>query len=800
MSKTMLINTMEGRECRIAITDNGRLEELYTERASSASQVGNIYKGKITNIEPSIQAAFIEFGGIKNGFLHISDVHPQFFPQNQKAVEQVGRRTAHRTRPPIQECLKRGQEILVQMTKQGIGTKGPTLTSYLSIPGRLVVMMPGMTHSGISRKIEDEETRGKLRKMLDQVKIPENMGIIVRTAGIDRTKRDIQRDVAYLARLWKSIDERVVTCKAPAEIYEESDLVIRTLRDVFDSDIERILCDSEDVGLRIKEFLELSVPRAKCKIELYTGPRSLFEIFGVEEEIGRIQSRVVKLQGGGSLVIDQTEALVAIDVNSGSFRQHSSAEANALKLNLLAAEEVARQLRLRDLGGVIVVDFIDLRDENSRRQVERKMRDLLKDDRAKSKVLRLSSFGLMEMTRQRLRPSLKQSVYSRCPHCNGAGLVMSEESVALKVVRQLQAACACDVVANIEVAVAPKVAHYLSNTQRKNIVAMETQFEKAITIIGRDDLITNDVEITCTDSRQASVAWEKLSAKAVKNIDGQIVDIKKLAKGKPSLATQDDLPLLEEDEADTSAEVASPTEETPDASEVKPKRKSRRRGRRGGKKHRKPAAESQTEEAAQAPDATPSSENDTKPADEPAKSEDAAKGDADEKPKDEPKDTPRDEPKDEPKDEAPAADEPTKEVKKRRVVKRVKKVVKRVKKAMKAEEKPVAESDATATPAEETEAPPAKKVATKRAAKKTAVKKDAAENAEEKPAAEADGESGEDAKPKAKRKRRSRRGGKGRRKPSADTADNSDNSTSETPSPESKPATPATPATSATKE
>jgi len=617
----MLINTVEGQECRIAILDEGRLEELYTERTSSASQVGNIYKGKITNIEPSIQAAFIEFGGSKNGFLHISDVHPQYFPKS-KNTEQVGKRSPHKTRPAIQGCLRRGQEIVVQMTKQGIGTKGPTMTTYLSIPGRLAVMMPDMTHVGISRKIEDEDTREKIRKILDQLEIPKDMGVIVRTAGIDRTKRELQRDVSYLSRLWTSVNRRIDSAKAPAEIYQESDLVIRTIRDVFDSDINRIICDNKSVALKVKEFLDLAVPRAKCKIELYAGSRGLFDEFHVEDEIQAIHSHRVEMKKGGSLVIDQAEALVAIDVNSGSFRAHHDAETNALELNLAAAEEIGRQLRLRDMGGVIIIDFVDLREDRNRRLLERKMKDILKKDRAKSKVLRISHFGIVEMTRQRLRPSLKQSIYSRCPHCDGTGLVMSHESVSLAVMRRLQVACAHEDVADIEVAVAPSVAHHLSNYQRGIITELENRTEKKIVISANDELSENDVKLICKNQRGATVAFEP-PAKGKKTGESDIVDIKTLAgkrrerkSAPPEKTESQNQKKAAKDETKTQDDSAEKDEkDEKDGETGKTEKKSRRRGRRGGRRRRKKtdgATDNKTSENSEnkdAEDASPIEEN-----------------------------------------------------------------------------------------------------------------------------------------------------------------------------------------------
>ena len=592
MSKTMLINTVEGQECRIAILDGDRLEELYTERASAASQVGSIYKGKVTNVEPSIQAAFVDFGGVKNGFLHISDVHSKYFPKS-KDSEPVGRRSSHKNRPPIQACLKRGQEIVVQMTKQGIGTKGPTLTTYLSLPGRLLVMMPGMSHSGISRKIEDEEIRKKLKETLDQLNVPDDAGVIVRTAGMDRPKKELQRDLSYLNRLWKEIKKRSDQSKAPDEIYQESDLVVRTIRDVYDSDITRIVCDRQEDGVKVLEFLDLAVPRAKCQIDVYTGQRGLFEEFGVEDEIQKIHSRQVELEKGGSLVIDQTEALVAIDVNSGSFRAHKDSESNALELNLMAAEEIGRQLRLRDMGGVIVIDFVDLRQEKNRRKLEKKVRDVLKTDRAKSKVLKISSFGLIEMTRQRLRPSLKQSLYSRCTHCDGSGSIMSRESVALRVMRDLQLATANDDIVEIEIGVCPEVAEHLANELRQEIADLERQTQRSIIIKPTDTLSGNDVELTCRNSRGSEVNWDSPGkGKKHKPDPGDFEDIHVMVKksGKGGRKKADDF----DDDTDQNSDDAS-SDETNSGEEGKdedaPPKKKRRRGRRGGRKHKKKSSD-----------------------------------------------------------------------------------------------------------------------------------------------------------------------------------------------------------------
>ncbi|MFA6133786.1 MAG: Rne/Rng family ribonuclease [Phycisphaerae bacterium] len=559
MKKEMLINTVEGQECRIAILEEGRLEELYIERVSSASRVGNIYKGRITNVEPAIQAAFVDFGMVKNGFLHISDVHPQYFPKSKPSTEAVGRKFRHRDRPPIQECLRRGQEVIVQMTKDGIGTKGPSLTTYISIPGRYLVMMPGMARLGVSRKIEDEEARSKARELLSGLSLPQDMGFIVRTAGMDRGKRDLQRDLNYLLRLWRSVKQRIAESKAPAEIYQESDLVTRTIRDVYNTDIERIICDSKIVALKVKEFLDVALPRTKNAIELYVGKEGLFHDCGLEEEIEKIYARRVEMPSGGSLVIDQAEALVAIDVNSGRFREHSDAETTALKMNQEAAREIARQLRLRDLGGVIIIDFIDMREEKNRRAVERSLRDAIKGDRAKTKVNKISTFGIVEMTRQRVRPSLKHSMYQVCPHCRGSGLIKSGESLSLQVMRSLQRLCVNPNVANIRLKVSPAVAHDLSNLQRRQLGQMESESDKTIVVEASTELLGDQVSIICTNSRGSEVAWEQPSLPPGGKRMLATVGISQIAGNEPEPA------LTEEEEA---AEAAEFSEEIIDVQET----------------------------------------------------------------------------------------------------------------------------------------------------------------------------------------------------------------------------------------
>src|SRR5256714_1528363 len=464
MAKEMLINVSEGEECRIALLDNGKLEELYMERTSSTSHVGNIYKGRVTNVEPSIQAAFIDFGLGRNGFLHISDLMPTYFGRKGEDIqESVGRKMARRDRPPIQRCLRRGDEIIVQIIKEGIGTKGPTLSTYLSIPGRILVMMPGMGKMGVSKKIEDEEERRRLRTILDSLKPPKGVGFIIRTAGIGKSKAEIQRELTYLSRLWMQIEKKRESGAGPMELYTEGDLVSRTVRDVYSSDIDTIVVDHKEVAKRIKEVIKLANPRARNKVELYEEPVPLFHKYAMRKGLGLVHRPHVPLPRGGAVGIRPAEAIGAIDGNRGKFRDPPDAETTPFKADMEAAGEIPRQLRLRDLGGVIICDFIDLRFERHRRELEKRLHENLNSDRAKTKMLRMSQFGIIEMTRQRMRPSLKRSIYNDCPHCKGAGLVKTPESMSLDVMRRLAIGAHDARVVRVELAVSQEVAFYLQN-------------------------------------------------------------------------------------------------------------------------------------------------------------------------------------------------------------------------------------------------------------------------------------------------------------------------------------------------
>lgn len=746
MKKVMLINVLQPEECRIAILENNVLEELYVERASHESYVGNIYKGRVVNIEPSIQAAFVDFGVGRNGFLHVSDVEPTYYrhlaghgeeedrrgqrggprrggqpprkpipdvedypletevievappefsdepfheseelearmdaqdsgsetqdsgpdsvtfsfgaePENggsdmgdegdkppsmpsanritesgdeddllfskpkgeasapqpadepffmgdeiaapeapetpeefsggdfeQEVVQESGfpesegagfsdepsrgeaprrdsgrrdgrrdnrregrgdrrsegrgdRRDGGRSsrgrsgsgsiregsrdqgrsgrgmsggkggrlvgkpKPMIQDIFKKGQEVIVQVIKEGVGTKGPTLSTYISIAGRYLVLMPGLNRVGVSRKISDEDQRRRLRDIFVNLKAPKGVGFIIRTAGIDRNQVELQRDLAYLCRLWQVVAKRIKNVKSPSEIYQESDMITRTIRDTFTNDIDEIVVDEKGAFEHAQEFLQFVMPKFADRIKYHEGRAPLFHHYRIEEEIAKIQMKKVPLPMGGSIVIEQTEALVAIDVNSGSYRAEGNAEETAYQINLQAAREIGRQLRLRDLGGVIVNDFIDMRDEKHRRAVEKAMRDSVRRDRARTKVLRISPFGIIEMTRQRIRPSLKRSVYHDCPFCKGMASVKTSESMCIEVMRLVQMAAFMGSVAQVKVRVAAETADYLLNNKRREIGKIEEESGSTVSVKGELGVPPELLEVVIVDGQ-----------------------------------------------------------------------------------------------------------------------------------------------------------------------------------------------------------------------------------------------------------------------------------------------------------
>jgi len=524
MKKRMLINVVEPEESRIAILEDGVLEELYIERFSREQIAGNIYKGRIVNIEPSIEAAFVNIGISRNGFLHVSDVKnkrngnngnsPDKAEKTDKVDEsdnsdktvKADKSESKESRSRIKSLISHDQEVLVQVIKEGIGEKGSSLTTNVSIPGRFLVLTPDSTRIGVSRKIVDETERARLKQIIEELKPPANLGMIVRTAGERQTKRELSRDFNYLRRLWKVIENKEKKAEVPSVIYQESDLVIRTIRDIFSTDINEIVIDSEAVFKKIRYFLRLIMPSCVKKLKLYNEQEPLFHKYNIEREIEKINKREVRLPRGGTIVIEQTEALVAIDVNSGKYREESDPERTALKTNMKAAKEIARQVRLRDIGGVIIVDFIDMKEEKNMRAVEKTLEASLKRDRARKKILKISKFGIVEMTRQRIRPSLKSVIYEGCKNCGGTGETETIESTCLSLMRQIKSMVNNPKIKKIEITSSDVVAGYLLNKKRKKLAELEEKFSKTIIINGIIGHKSGAAAINCTDSEGSRIA------------------------------------------------------------------------------------------------------------------------------------------------------------------------------------------------------------------------------------------------------------------------------------------------------
>jgi ribonuclease E len=484
MSVKILINAVDPEECRIAKVRDSKLEEFHVESASKAITHGNIYKGVITRIEPSLQAVFVDYGGAKNGFLQKQEVHSDYFhdsPSGDKSIKSL---------------LKKGQELMVQVTKDPIMNKGAMLTTFISLPGRYIVLMPGHEVRGVSRKIEDEAERKRLKEIANEVDLPEGYGMIIRTAGVNATKTVIQKDLRYLMRLWKTIKDSVMQVPTPYALYKERNLVVRSIRDYFTSDVEEILIDNPVVYKEAKDFLKIISPKHTQIVKLHKGEEPIFSQFAMEDQLASIFENKVELKSGGSIVIEQTEALVAIDVNSGKSTQKNSIEQTALSTNLEAAEEIARQLRLRDLGGLIVLDFIDMRESKHRMEVGRVLKSHLKEDKAKTNLGKISKFGLLEMSRQRLRPSIDFGSYIPCPYCKGKGTTPSIEYLGLRFFRRLHLESAKESVRKISAIAPPAVMEYLLNEKRKELAELEAR--KGIRIHIREDasMMPGDGEIT----------------------------------------------------------------------------------------------------------------------------------------------------------------------------------------------------------------------------------------------------------------------------------------------------------------
>lgn len=492
--KRMLMNVIDPGEVRVAILGKDGLEEVYIEREGGRFNHGNIFKGKVQNVEPSLQAAFIDIGGEKNGFLHISDVIPPFGGYDDILKRRRKKAPEDLRGMSIGDMLYKGQEVLVQITREQLDTKGPSLTTYVSIPGRYLVLMPAVSKRGVSRKITDDKERDQLKKALSELKPPKDMGFIIRTAGMGRGKEELQHDLNYLTRLWETLETKAKKTRPPAPLYQESDLVIRAIRDYLYDDVEELLIDGKDEHARALEFLQTVMPQAVEKTRLYEESDPLFHRYGVEAELDRIFARSVRLKSGGEILVEQTEAMVTIDVNTGRFRGSENSRDMILSINKEAAVEVARQLRLRDLGGLIMIDFIDMDRAEDRRAVEETLRKAMERDRARVTMLPISALGVMEMTRQRVRKSLKGTMYAACPHCAGTGLRKNPENLAMDLIRTLRARLDAEC-RDLDVRMHPDTALAIANARRSEIVEIERQYKIRIRFVADTTLPLDEIRI-----------------------------------------------------------------------------------------------------------------------------------------------------------------------------------------------------------------------------------------------------------------------------------------------------------------
>jgi ribonuclease E len=591
MTKRMLIDAAHAEETRVVVVDGTRIEELDFESLSRKQLRGNIYLAKVTRVEPSLQAAFIEYGGNRQGFLAFNEIHPDYYQipvadrealmreeeeeeskhpsadeaseaddedAMDEAVERRRRRLMRRYK--IQEVIKRRQIMLIQVVKEERGNKGAALTTYLSLAGRYCVLMPNTARGGgISRKITSMTDRKRLKSAVASLEVPKGMGLIIRTAGAARTKVEIKRDYEYLTRLWEDIREKTLASIAPALIYEEEDLVKRAIRDMFDKDLETIQVEGDAGYKDARDFMRMIMPSQAKKVVHYRDPTPLFVKFQVEDQISQIHSPTVQLKSGGYIVINQTEALVAIDVNSGRSTRERSVEITALKTNIEAAEEAARQLRLRDLAGLIVIDFIDMDEGKNNRHVEKVLKDALKDDRARIQMGKISGFGLMEISRQRRRSGVLEGSTHVCEHCQGTGRVRSVESSAVAALRAIEMESSKGGAGAITVRLPTAVGLYILNEKRAYLANLDTAYDLHVSILIDDKLAAADVEIERTETREGPV------------------------RERPAPAIEPDEawtpPEDQEDDEEEAQEDAAESRESGDGGD----RNKRRRRRRGGR-------------------------------------------------------------------------------------------------------------------------------------------------------------------------------------------------------------------------
>ncbi len=570
MTRRMLINAQSSTELRIAIANDSVLEDLKVDIAERGLTRGNIYYGKIANIEPSLNAAFIDYGAPKHGFLAIQDVVPDAYYQ---AVPKS-------KRPKIEDVLVRGRPIVVQITREPEGNKGAALTTNLSLAGRYLVLTPFDKTCGVSRKVDTEDVRLKLKAMAEALPVPDGGGVIVRTNALGQTKTALSRDMNALLRLWKRISRDARDSKGTKLLYSDQDIVLQGLRDYLDSSIQEVWVDEDTAHGRAEQYMRAFMPRSKTSLNRYTGRRPLFSVYDLEPQIENIFERRADLPSGGSIVIDPTEALTAIDVNSGRSKKGSSQEETAVSTNVEAAAEVGRQLRLRDIGGLIVVDFIDMRSPRNRRKVEKAMKDAMKADKARFSVGRISANGLLEINRQRIHQALQLRTHGDCPNCAGTGRVASPDLVALRLLRNIESHGAGGYMRGVQIALQPELADFVQNRHRQALANLATEFDLEIEISGRPHLA----------GREPDISW----------IARDLADVKKREKEEAREKRLEQEMLATPSIGDTDDET---TEPEIDADDIPVESAPKRRRRRGGRRRRSAAArKAKTKEEAPAED------------------------------------------------------------------------------------------------------------------------------------------------------------------------------------------------------
>ena len=553
MKQEMLINAVHPEQKRMANVEDGKLIEFNIQMSYKQPITGNIYKGIVLKVERGLQAAFVNFGGKKDGFLPLRDVGQEYFSEQNGKDGGQG---------PGRHILKVGQEVLVQVLREVSGQKGALLTSYISIPGRYLVLLPNKQSSGVSRKIEDETDRKRLKEIVEQIQKEDGIGFIVRTAGMNRTKQELSRDYQHLLRLWQEIQKKVKTVQAPSLIFQESDFGVTTLRDYFTPEITEILVDDPETFKIMRAYCKAVAPRNLNMIKLYKEKTPIFDKYRLEDQIRTIYQERVNLKSGGYVVIKPTEAMITIDVNSGKGSNKRNIEETAFRTNTDAAEEIARQLRLRDLGGLIAIDFIDMMDRKNIANVEKTFKKALSIDRARIQLARISKFGILELSRQKKRSTIQEISYTSCPFCHGSGIRPSLEYTALSAFRKIESQAVKGAYSHLNASLPNEVATYLLNQKRSEIGKLETTYDMAIHIASVPDM-----------------AWDEITIETIGR--------KPLGEARSEIADEE---LREEIAADGAEETPEQVAVPADESVEGPKKKPRRRRSRHKKSHMLPEA------------------------------------------------------------------------------------------------------------------------------------------------------------------------------------------------------------------